>query len=374
MKKALMLIFLLPILTGCWDRLPLKKLHLVDVNGFDLNEKTNEVEALFLITKLKSAGQGTGEPISVMKKLKGPTLAESISEWENFEQSPFIGISTRVYLMSQNFASHDPVSELDFVLDAPYSSINTPLIVIEGNLSELLETSAKENTEFSKELDELILSMEENRIIPTVSMMNFIQSRDEPLADLALPVFKELDSNLELDGALLYRNGNPTGKKLETEQVKMMMLLLGGNVGRQRFTGNFAKQNTEKSLTENANKINYGFTIKKNNTKFNLANGTKKLPKITLSVNLKVYVFELGKGKHGLKPDYAHKMEKKLNKHFEELAADTIKIMQTANSDPLGIGMQIRAYHPKVWKSLNWRKDYPKMSIEPKFDIKFLNS
>lgn len=372
MKKALILILLLPLLSGCWDRLPLKKLHLVDVNGFDLNKETNEVEAFFLVTKLKSAGQGTGEPISVLKTLKGPTLAEAIGEWENFEQSPFIGISTRFYLMSKTFASRDPISELNFLLNAPYSSINTPLLIVEGNLAEILETSSKTNTEFTKELDEFILSMEMNKIIPSVSMMNFIQSRDDPLGDLALPIFKEVNSNLELNGALMFRNGEPTGEKLETEQVKMMMLLLGGNAGRQRFTGNLSKINDEKQLNK-TNQINYGFTIKSNYSKFNITKEKNKLPKIKLNINLKVNVFELGKGKHEITSDYARKMEKELNKHFEEMATVTIKTMQTANCDLLGIGKQIKAYHPKIWKSLNWRKDYPKMLIEPKFDIKFLN-
>ncbi|MFB7141521.1 Ger(x)C family spore germination protein [Gottfriedia sp. NPDC056225] len=372
MKKSLTLILLLPLLTGCWDRLELNKLHLVDVNGFDIDEKTGEVEAFFLITKLKNTGQGNGEPLSVMKELKGPSLAEAIGEWEFTDQSPFIGISTRVYLISESFATKNPVSELDFLLGAPYSSINTPIIVINGDLSKTFETASVPSKEFSKDLNEFISSMEKNKTIPTISMMNFIQSRDDALGDLALPLLSQINSELELSGALLFRNGAPTGKKLDREQVKMMMLLQGGNTGRQRFTGNFSKKNSEKSSLVTTNKNNYGFTVKRDFSKITVSKSASKLPKISIKVRLQVSAFELGEEGHKLKPDYA-RMEKILNKHFEDLALETIKTMQSANSDVLGIGKELKAFHPKVWESLNWRKDYPRMSIEPKFEITLLN-
>ncbi|WP_419471607.1 Ger(x)C family spore germination C-terminal domain-containing protein [Gottfriedia acidiceleris] len=44
------------------------------------------------------------------------------------------------------------------------------------------------------------------------------------------------------------------------------------------------------------------------------------------------------------------------------------------NSDVLGIGKELKAFHPNIWSSLDWRKDYPRMTIEPKFDIKLINS
>lgn len=380
MKKSLILLLLLPLLTGCWDRLDLKKLHLVDVNGFDLDEKTGEVKSYFLITKLKSTGQGTGESISVMKELKGPSLAEAIGQWENTDQSPFIGISTRVYLISRSFASADPVSELDFLLGAPYSSINTPLVIIDGDFSKVFETASKPDNEFSKDLNEFIVSMEKNRTIPTISMMNFIQSKDDSLSDLALPMLSPINSDLELSGALLYRNGKPTGKSLDRDQVKLMMLLEGGNTGRQRFTGNLRRftgnlsgEKCEKTYSKTANKNNYGFTVKRNFSKITVTNETKKLPKIEVKLKLQVSAFELGNEGHKLKPDYI-KMEKVLSKHFEEMAMETIKTMQSANSDALGIGIELKSFHPKIWKSLNWRKDYPKMTIKPKIEIDILNT
>ncbi|PGL67067.1 Ger(x)C family spore germination protein [Bacillus sp. AFS055030] len=379
MKKAFLLLLLLPLLTGCWDRLDLKKLHLVDVNGFDIDEKNGEIDAFFLITKLKATGQGNGEVTSEMKELKGASLAEAIGQWEFSEQSPFIGISTRVYLISERFATKDPISELDFLLNAPYSSINAPLVVLEGDLSKVFETAMNSKNDQTKELNEFILSMEKNRTIPTVSMMNFIQSRDEPLTDLALPILKTKNSTLELSGALLYRNGTSTGKKLDKDQIKLLMLMKGESRGRNRFTGhwgrftgNLNKKNDEKSNSDTANNNNFGFTVKRNTSKLSVSKGSNKLPNININVKLQVSTFELGNEGHKLKPDYG-RIEKEIRKYFEENALAAINVMQSANSDVLSIGQELKAYHPKVWKSLNWRKDYPRMQIEPKFDIEIIN-
>jgi hypothetical protein len=89
---------------------------------------------------------------------------------------------------------------------------------------------------------------------------------------------------------------------------------------------------------------------------------------------LKIYALELGKEAIIREAAHVNQMEKVLSDHLQELAAETIKTMQKANSDALGIGKEIKAYHPGIWKSMDWRKDYPRLSIEPKFTVQVLNT
>ncbi|MDQ7861742.1 hypothetical protein RCO48_14505 [Peribacillus frigoritolerans] len=35
--------------------------------------------------------------------------------------------------------------------------------------------------------------------------------------------------------------------------------------------------------------------------------------------------------------------------------------------------MQLKAYHPNSWKSLNWSKDYPRLPIKPNIDVQIIN-
>lgn len=370
-KVAFLLLLLLPLSTGCWDRLQLRNLHLVDIAGFDQNEESGDAELYFIVTKLKSAGQGNGEPNSVITELRGPSVVEAVGTGEYNDQAPFLGISTRLYMISEKFASLDPVGELAFLLHAPYSSINTPLVIFEGELSKFLETKSKTNKEFTKDLNEFVISMEKNGKMPTVSVMNFIQSRDEPLEDLALPVIRETKSGVELGGVQLFRNGSNTRTKLNNEQLQMLMMLRRNEIYRQKFAGNFYEKSEKDS--DKTKKINYGFSIKKKKTKITYSKNKNSLPKVIINVKLQINIFDISGGKT-FKPNYVNQVEKELSRHLEQIALDTIKTMQNANSDVLGIGKELKAFHPNIWNSLSWRKDYPRMSIEPNFNVQILNA
>ncbi|WML27200.1 Ger(x)C family spore germination protein [Neobacillus sp. OS1-33] len=367
MKKAAIGILSLLLLTGCWDRLLLRNLQLVDIAGLDLDKESGDVKLSIIVTKLKNSGQGEGEPNLQMTEIREPSLIEAVGQGDYTDRSPFLGINTRIYMISKRFAAQNPVSTLTFLLNTPYSSVNTPVIVFDGNVSKLLKTQSENNKDFTKNLNEFILSSERNGMMPTVSMMRFILSREEPLEGIALPVLKKFNSGMELSGALLFRQGKNTGVSLSKEQVQMSMLLLGKGKGRQRYTGQMSENGEGRH-------IEYGFSVKKGNSKISVHPESRGLPKVTIGVRLRINVFGLGKSVHMLKADYVNRMEKELSKHLEEKAAAMIETLQKANCDILGIGMELKAYHPNIWKSLNWRKDFPDMSIEPNFDVQILNS
>ncbi|WP_129689955.1 hypothetical protein [Gottfriedia acidiceleris] len=89
MRKVAILLLLLPLLTGCWDRLPLRKLQFVDIAGLDWNEMNREVELNYVVTNIKSTGLGSGEPVSDTVVLKGANVVEAISQGEYIDQAPF---------------------------------------------------------------------------------------------------------------------------------------------------------------------------------------------------------------------------------------------------------------------------------------------
>ncbi|WP_150284580.1 Ger(x)C family spore germination C-terminal domain-containing protein [Rummeliibacillus sp. TYF-LIM-RU47] len=47
---------------------------------------------------------------------------------------------------------------------------------------------------------------------------------------------------------------------------------------------------------------------------------------------------------------------------------------QEASSDVLGIGEDIRAYHPQLWKEGKWKEIYKNIKIEAKLNVKIIRS
>ncbi|PEJ51253.1 spore gernimation protein GerC [Bacillus sp. AFS002410] len=377
MKKVavlLMMMCFVPLLTGCWDRLQLRNLNLVDIAGLDRDKESGDADLYLVVTKLRSAGQGTGDPITTVLNLKGKTLVEAVGSGDFKERTPFLGISTRVYFMSEEIASDNPISELAFLLHAPYASISTPLVVFEGDLPTFLDTKMKTNKEFPNDLNKYMKSLEQNNTVPIVSMMYFILSQAEPFDDFALPVFKETKTGVELNGSLLFKQGKSTKTKLDQNQTRTLMLLLNEQIRKQKFTGQLHDVGQKHSSKANKNQDTYGYSIKKKNSTITVSVDSKGFPKVKMNVHMQINVYELGKGTEQLTSGYVNRMEKTLSRELEKTAVDTIQTMQRANSDALGIGKELKAFHPKIWKSLDWRKDYQRVSIEPKFEVNILNA
>jgi Ger(x)C family germination protein len=366
MKKVTIGILMLLMLTGCWDQMQLRHLLLVDVASIDIDDKSGNIILEYVVTRLKSAGQGGGESNSEITELKGPSIAEAVGQSEYIGQAPFLGVNTRIYAISKSFAYHDPVPKLTFLLQAPYSAINSPVVVFDGNISKLFKTNLKNNKEFTNQLSEFVSSLEENGIMSNVSMMRFIQSKGVLLEDIALPLLKQSNSEMVLKGALLFRQGMNTGEKLENEQLRMVMLLLGRDRGRQRLTG---------QMSENSDGpgSHYAVYVKNVNSKITVLPEANGLPRVNIGVRLKINSIEAGESVQTLNTANVKKLEKELGKHLEGQAMETIKTLQKANCDLLGIGMQLKAYHPNRWKSLNWSKDYPRLSINPNIDVEIIN-
>ncbi|MDM5198552.1 Ger(x)C family spore germination C-terminal domain-containing protein [Fictibacillus enclensis] len=47
--------------------------------------------------------------------------------------------------------------------------------------------------------------------------------------------------------------------------------------------------------------------------------------------------------------------------------------MQKANSDTLGIGRKLIAYHPDLWKKTDWEKDYPNIDLSAKVTVNIVD-
>jgi spore germination protein KC len=368
MKKTIILVSAMLLLTGCWDRLQLKTLQLVDIAVFDHNKETGDFVLHYMLTKLKNAGQGGGEPVSNLTKFKGPSIVEAVGKGEYSDSGPFFAINTGIYLMTKEFALSDPIDELAFLLQAPYASINSTLFVLsDGKVDDLLKNKLEANKEFVKQLYTFSTNIGKNRLAPDVHMMDFILSRKDPFGDFAVPVLKPNNSGMELSGALLFHQGTTSGDELDKDQLEMLMMMLGETTPRQKITGNLSADAAEKN--------NYfGFSVKKIDSKIHILTQSDSLRKIKIGVKMKINVFEIGESVNILSPEKVNSFEKELSKYLEQRASAMINTLQKANCDVLGIGKEIKAFHPNTWKSLDWRKGFPDLSIEPSFDVKIINA
>lgn len=97
MKKIGICLVLMLLLTGCWDQMRLRDIHLVDIAGIDFDEKSGEFNLSFAVTQIKKAGQGGGEAVTETTELKGKSLVQAIGQGEYKERGPFLASNTRLF-------------------------------------------------------------------------------------------------------------------------------------------------------------------------------------------------------------------------------------------------------------------------------------
>ncbi|MEH7609939.1 Ger(x)C family spore germination C-terminal domain-containing protein [Gottfriedia acidiceleris] len=368
MRKVAFLLLLLPLLTGCWDRLPLRNLQFVDLAGIDWNAKNREIELDYVITNIKSTGPGSGESVSETIELKGPNVVEAVTQGQYIDQAPFLGINTGTYLMSESFVNTEPTLQLNFLLHAPYASINSPVVIFKGDLITFLKTTPKQNGKFAGNFVRFNKALDKNNIINSVTMMQLLESKEDELSSLAIPVVKQNEEGTELVGALLFSHGKNTDVELNNEQLRMMRLLTGKAKGRQRYSGKLEKVSEEKKEYRS-----FSFSFKKGTSTIRVIPQSKRPPKVNINANIDIIVIKLGKLYHQLDANYVNNIEKELGNQLDKKALETIQTLQKANCDLLGIGERIKAFHPEIWRNLNWKADYPKMNIKPHFKVHILN-
>src|SRR5699024_9383793 len=114
----------------------------------------------------------------------------------------------------------------------------------------------------------------------------------------------------------------------------------------------------------------------KNYVDFSMRNMKRKIKidtdnnkiKANIDMHLQIEIDEYAED-HLYSKKKAKKLKEQINEQLTILAEETIKEMQEANSDPLGIGERIKAYHPKTWQAIDWEKAYPKIEMKPSFTI-----
>ncbi len=90
--------------------------------------------------------------------------------------------------------------------------------------------------------------------------------------------------------------------------------------------------------------------------KVNVSSGKKISANLTM--DLKVTAIEYPKDDLG-NPQTIKQLNGKLSKILSRKMDQIIVEIQKANSDILGIGSEVKAYHNEAWKHIDWNKEYP---------------
>jgi len=92
MKRVVVSLMILLLLTGCWDRLPLRNLKIVDIAAINYDEKSRKVLLNYVVTKSSKAGQGSDVSLSESTEISDSSVIKAVGRGYIKNRVPLLGL------------------------------------------------------------------------------------------------------------------------------------------------------------------------------------------------------------------------------------------------------------------------------------------
>lgn len=364
MKKIVLVLTSLLLMTGCWDERELKNVKLVLTMGYDVSENGDLIETVSIPTiERSSEGPGT-ETIQVLT-----TEADSVSDAENeIDQSisqTFDDSKLKVLVVGKELAKGNVYQVLDEFYRDPKSNLNAMLALADGTAEDVISINNRNDIRVSKYISGLLEATREATLSPGENIQLICAELFEPGLDFALPMIKPIPEKqlLKFSGLALFHEKSFTEVVIKPHRATLFNLLNGKKGKVARFTREFT--DTEDKMM---GRVSFDVMRSQRDLKLKMKNGELVA---LLDLKLKVRIVEY--------PDNHlndNKKVEKINDHLSDTltknAEEIIELMQEANSDIYGIGRKAKAYHTDFYKNVEWKEYYPSMTIKPNVTVEIL--
>lgn len=358
-------IFVLLLMTGCWDQDLLKDARLLYGGGFDL-EPNGKILSTFVIRDVPVSEQQS--PKNELIYTVGNTPRETRHKADEQISRNLRSYKNRIVLIGEELAKQDIHQLLDIFYRDPKSALNARIGVAKGRAADIFSLKKVENVLIAEEIDELIKSKEQTTTVPKVTIETIFPVMMDPGEDFVLPYIMEKGKRVNVSRIAMFHKYQFTGTLSPDEST--MYLLLKDEKGELAIF-------TEKISTENNQQKVYNFmtyNVEKSKRKMKVLIQSDDQITVKLDLKLKVSVVEYPKDLLNDKKTVA-RLNQILSKEMTDLANKTLKKMQKARCDGLGIGRQLMAFHPDIWKKQkeDWESNYQKVHFAPKIQVEIIN-
>lgn len=362
MRKAFVPVWLVCLLlTGCWDQHALKKILFVDIVGIDYVGGSRQLKVNFVISSLREANQGGGKPSATTYETTGVSLFDAVANTNKDVPGNLSALETRLYLISPEFAKDRPLNFLNSASQFLSNPLYAHLAVYDGDLPKLLSKNRINDVTVSDLLMGLLEGEIERGKIPSNKLLHYILGGTNFINDFALNRFEPKGEGARLAGLALFSEGRYTGSNLNNEEAQLANLMNGAEGKIQTIVGQLDGSH-------------YSVLVQNAKRKFRIVHTDSDIDRIELSLKLDVKLVEEDTHLNKHTKDAFKRLEKSIETDLSAKATKVIATLQEANCDFFQLGHEVAAYYPKQYSKMNWREQYPKLSIKPAVKVNILNS
>lgn len=357
--------FLTIFLSACWDQNLLKDVRLYLAASFDLDTDGRIIDTVSSpIIKKADQGEGSADTYQVITGI-GDTPRAARGDIDKRVSKTFDASKLRVLIIGNKLAKEDIYPVLDLFYRDPKSSLSAKVVIAEGMGKGLLQLNIKDQ-KISEYLFELLESQEDSVLIPEGNIQSICAEMFDPGEDFSLPyISQEKGGTLaNVEGIALFNERKFTGHILSGDEAQIFLLMDGQNGKTPSFTKEIANYK-DSDLRDFVS-----FNVKKAKQKLEVKIENEEV-KVNINLKLKIALTEYARNQLYKKQEIKY-LNDKLSELLSKDAEAAIKKLQEAKSDGLGIGRRLIAHHNEYWQHVDWKEEYPNISITPKVNVEII--
>jgi spore germination protein KC len=358
-RKIILLLFIFPLLTGCWDQQLIVDKEVMNGISFDLDD--HKVKTTIVVLNIIPKGTNFFDFNNQVSSATGYSIEDTYRELRMYYTGPLTASKSRIVLFGEGFAKKNLNSYLDLLFRNPDPYLGSKVAIVKGQEASKLFSLKEIGTDpIAFGLYEIIDAAEDSSTIPEGTINTLFTYFNEEGKDFILPILEKKSGNILVSGAGLISENAYSGTMIPLKECSLLLLLMddyGDFVDLESFIDGKKKLNNQVS-----------YRIIKAKRKINLSKDASNKPVVDLRLNLEVTLTQYPRA-YKLSTKQIEKLEANISKDLTKRSEQIMKQTQRANSDVLGIGRRIKETDPAAWKALDWRTTYPIIKINTQVKV-----
>ncbi|MDZ5711931.1 Ger(x)C family spore germination protein [Jeotgalibacillus haloalkalitolerans] len=355
MKKYVLLLCCICLLSGCWDQNLLKDVQLVYTVGYDVLEDGSEQT-----TSVAPPVDEAIEEVNVLSTNEN-TVRDSRYHIDTLVAEHIDFSKLQVMILGNDLARDQIYPYIDVVYRDPKHHLNARMAMTDTSAKELLEQPIESQKNKSEYFAGLLESSEIINVIPKMTLQQACTILLDPGKDLFMPIliYREDLKRVEAVGTSLFSKDRYVDVYLDHDQSTLFNILRNETPRILRLTKKFS----EDEQPEVSNWMTIEMKDSKTNLKF------KENPfSLSVEVKLKGAIAEYGPD-HLVGAEKLKSVEAWWEKTIKEDTEALFMILQENQSDILGIGRMTAALAPEEWDKDEWHQKFSELPIEVTVDM-----
>ncbi|GAX91478.1 Ger(x)C family spore germination protein [Effusibacillus lacus] len=353
-------------LTGCWDRRELEQrasvvAFAVDKNQEDPNLVDVAIQVPIPIRIVGAGGGGGGEGGKEAVRILTGSGRSVLAAFQNIERSLnqqlFYG-HTRIVVVSSEVAKTDIEDFVDVLRRSPQVRRLLWPVVVPGRAAELLYKDPKLEQIPMMFIKEMLESGARDKRIPDVTLGDFFISMSDTSIQPMMHMVAPTQKGMKWIGMAVFRDGKMVGNLKEPHVWAYM------NMGKEQPGGDVVIacfDSKDRDLTFHPRRVSSKVKVEEKNGEI----------RALYDVKMEGDIFESECNVDFNNEAVINKVQNAIEVELEKRAKEMIHhVQRDLASDVLGLGFAVRAFHPEIWKKVDWDKTFPKVKIDVSYHVK----